>query len=92
MAARRTPKEIEELKRQWEADPIWDLEDTPGFEAHKEELKDHSDYMKQEWRLHERARMEDKSVQLGTPGNITLARYVDAMEKRIEKLEAKLNG
>jgi hypothetical protein len=36
---RRTPEEIEHLKRQWLDDPdSWDIEDAEGFEAHADEL------------------------------------------------------
>ena len=35
----KTANEIAELKRGWSADPCWDIEDTEGFEAHRDELK-----------------------------------------------------
>lgn len=31
-------QEIEELKSNWKEDPCWDIEETEGFEAHKQEL------------------------------------------------------
>jgi hypothetical protein len=34
----KTPEEIAELKRQWIHDGCWDIEDTEGFEAHRDEL------------------------------------------------------
>lgn len=34
----RTPEEIEALKKNWLQDPCWDIEDTEGFEAHRDEL------------------------------------------------------
>jgi hypothetical protein len=34
----KSPAEVEELKRNWLADPCWDIESTPGFEAHAAEL------------------------------------------------------
>lgn len=36
---KRTPEEVAELKAAWLADPYWVLEDTPGFEAHRAELR-----------------------------------------------------
>ncbi len=39
----KTPEQIEDLKRQWKNDPCWDIEETEGFEAYKEELKKFSD-------------------------------------------------
>lgn len=35
----KTREEIETLKANWLEDPVWDLEDTEGFEAHEAELK-----------------------------------------------------
>lgn len=34
----KTEEEVRELKANWQADPIWDIEDTEGFEEHREEL------------------------------------------------------
>lgn len=34
----KTKAEIDELKRSWLSDPIWDIEDTEGFEAQRGEL------------------------------------------------------
>lgn len=34
----KTSQEIEGLKINWSNDPIWDIEDTEGFEEHKQEL------------------------------------------------------
>jgi hypothetical protein len=34
----RSPEEVETLKRQWHADPCFDLEEAEGFEAHAEDL------------------------------------------------------
>lgn len=33
-----TVSSIEELKKSWEKDPCWDIEETEGFEKHKNEL------------------------------------------------------
>jgi len=34
----KTRAEVDELKRQWKRDPIWDIEETEGFEEYREEL------------------------------------------------------
>lgn len=34
----KNPEEIEDLKTNWKNDPCWDIEETEGFEAHKDEL------------------------------------------------------
>ena len=34
----KTSEQIEDLKRKWLKDPIWDIEETEGYEAHKQDL------------------------------------------------------
>lgn len=34
----KTKKEVEQLKREWEKNPSWDLEETEGFEEYHDEL------------------------------------------------------
>ena len=34
----RSASALEELKKQWHIDPVWDIETTEGFEAHRHEL------------------------------------------------------
>ncbi len=34
----KTRQEIEKLKAEWLTDPVWDIENTPGYEEHKDEL------------------------------------------------------
>ena len=34
----KTNEEIEALKENWKRDPIWDIEDTEGFQDHRMEL------------------------------------------------------
>lgn len=36
--ATKTVEEIEKLKEGWKKDPCWDIEDTEGFEDHRNEL------------------------------------------------------
>lgn len=42
-------EDIEALKRNWKSDPIWDIEDTEGFEDHREELLQFSKEMQAIW-------------------------------------------
>lgn len=46
----KTRDEVEQLKRQWSQDPIWDIEDTEGFEDYREELRAYREEKWQEWR------------------------------------------
>ena len=45
----KTNEEIEALKQSWVYDPIWDLEDTEGFEEYRGELKAFADLKRQQW-------------------------------------------
>jgi hypothetical protein len=86
-ATLRSPKEIEDLKRQWRSDPIWDIEDSEGFEAHREELAAYRAQCEAEWSQAVKERLEAKAVQLGCPGNTSLAAYVEDLEGRLKSLE-----
>lgn len=56
----RTTEEIEQLKKNWMADPCWDIEDTEGFEAHNNELfawrKEYEAKIEKEWQEREESR------------------------------------
>ena len=45
-----TRDEIEKLKESWLNDPCWDIEDTEGFEEHREELLAYHDQMRVQWK------------------------------------------
>lgn len=45
-----TRDEIEKLKESWLKDPCWDIEDTEGFEEHREELLAYHDQMRVQWK------------------------------------------
>jgi hypothetical protein len=47
--ALKTSEQVEALKRNWLNDPVWDIEDTPGFEAHRDELAAFHQQMRAEW-------------------------------------------
>src|SRR6185436_19521180 len=67
----KTREEIEKLKKDWASDPIWDLEDTEGFEAHRDELKEFSDFKNRHWEACAAARLKTQltalSNRLGVP-------------------------
>ena len=87
-----TPEEIHDLKAQWCADPVWDLEDTEGFEAHRAELAAFAKQQIDLWDAQVEARLTTKAESLGCPGNLTLAGYVEALEARLCKIEAQLSA
>lgn len=45
-----TRDEIEKLKESWLKDPHWEIEDTEGFEEHREELLAYHDQMRVQWK------------------------------------------
>ena len=88
----KTRKEIDALKRDWSRDPNWDIEETDGFEDHYHELLEHRLEMESQWRREKEASHEAKAERLGCPGNVQLARYIEALENRISALEARLDA
>lgn len=88
----QTKASINELKRQWETDPIWDIEDTEGFEEYQEELREYRYLKEAEWMGLRRDKLLRKAEELGVSGNTRLARYILKLENRIEALERSQNA
>lgn len=85
-------EEINELKRQWEQDPCWDIEDTEGFEGFEGHAHDLLAYRKQkeiEWEKQRQKEIEHIADSLGVPGNVKLACAFITLQRRIEELEEK---
>lgn len=68
MSEKRTPQEIEQLKKNWLANPEWDIEDTEGFETHREELLAFRNEKRAEWeaKQEERDNKRIEKVMLAT--------------------------
>lgn len=81
-----TREQIDDLKRQWRADPCWDIEETEGFEEHREELREYHEQVRAEGELRREAALIQKSEELGCPGNTALAAYIERLEKKIDDL------
>lgn len=64
-ATQRTPQEIEDLKADWKRDPIWDIEEAEGFEAHREELLAYRLECEEGWKRQYRERLERRAAELG---------------------------
>ncbi|HEY8097002.1 MAG TPA: hypothetical protein VIE65_13045 [Methylobacter sp.] len=86
----RTEQEILRLKLDWQRDPIWDIEDTDGFEAHREELLKYRLECAAQWEAKHTAKLKSKAESLGVPGNLKLAGYVLNLEAKLEELQNKL--
>lgn len=86
----KTKEELSKLKIQWRHDPIWDIEETEGFEEHYEELLQYRERIEQK-RDEQRAKeIKYKADEIGMPGNTQLAEYIIYMEFRIKDLEEVL--
>ena len=86
----KTPEEIANLKRVWQIDPCWDLEETEGFEDYKDELKRYREHCELNWERIRIQKLQKKADELGVSGNLNLARHVISLEERIDRLEQKI--
>ena len=84
---RKSDDEISELKRQWQNDPCWDIEDTEGFEAHSDELKAWREQLEANWQARENSRLAAKAEHFGC--SVELVRHLESLLRRIEELEGK---
>lgn len=87
-----TREYVEDLKADWESDPIWDLEDTEGLEAYRDELKAFADAKKAEWEARrleaERKRLAAVEKRAGELGcSVGVMQYILALEDRVNRLE-----
>lgn len=78
--------EVDELKTQWEADPIWDIEDTDGFEDHREELTAFRKTKEAAWEQLRREEIRSKAKALKC--SLEFALYIEYLESRIDALES----
>lgn len=81
-----TREQVENLKSQWAADGTWDIEDTPGFGACRDELLAYRKEVEAERDRQEAGMLTLKALDLGCPGNLDLAAYVLRLERRIDDL------
>jgi hypothetical protein len=87
--SKKTKKQIDNLKAQWEADPCWDIEDTEGFEDHRNDLVKYRKETENRWDYERIMRIEAQAFRLDC--KFKTAKYTLALEDRIAALEAKLN-
>lgn len=86
----KTQAELKALKDNWLSDPCWDIEDTEGFEEHKEELlKFRKEKEESEWEAR-RYHLLEKSKSFSVFPNVYLAEYLEGLENRIKSLEERL--
>jgi hypothetical protein len=85
---KKTKKQLDELKAQWESDPIWDIEDTEGFEDYRNELAKYRKETENRWDYERILRIDAQAFRLNC--SFKTAKYTLALEDRIASLEARL--
>lgn len=83
----KTREEVERLKTNWQADPIWDLETTKGFEEYREELLGYRRWMESVWEKLAKKELKEAAKRFGVRGNLALANTLQTLQGRIERLE-----
>lgn len=87
----KTREMIFHLKRDWALDPCWDLEDTEGFEDHREELLQYSNEMNEHWERvaqeKRQARLTEVGKIIGIEDNKILAQAFLSIFDRLDRLE-----
>lgn len=81
----KTRRDIEQLKAGWLHDPIWDLEDTEGSEAHRDELQDFRRATEARWKAAQQEReaaLDAEAERLGVRGLLRLLRQMEAQQQR----------
>lgn len=86
----KTRGEIERLKADWLGDGSWDLEQTEGFEEHRDELLAYRLKIEEEADKRYQRRLQDKAIVLGVPGNVQLAAAIEHLEQRVRDLNTRL--
>jgi hypothetical protein len=88
----KTREEVEELKRQWLDNTIWDIETTGGFEEYYNELWSFRVDMEQDWKRNKKIRLQKKAMSIGIGNNLLLMEYIEKLEGRIDILEERLKN
>jgi len=86
----KTPDEIQKLKDGWRHDPCWDIEDTEGFEAHKEELLKYRLEQEAIWNQKREERIAEEMKKMGIVNRDTYF-YLKRIENNIEQLEKRVD-
>ncbi len=85
-----TREEVDQLKADWLADPIWDIADidTEEFEPYFQELKQFQADQEKEWKEAKENRIKDRCFKLGcTPA---LLAYIESLEYHLSSLEKEV--
>jgi len=69
----KTHEEIQALKQSWLEDPWWDIEDTEGFEAHREILAEFRQNQEAKWAKARQDHLLMVAERIGHPGDAKAA-------------------
>lgn len=61
----KTQDEVEELKRAWSKEPIWDIADTEGFEDYAKELEEFQNHKETQWHSEQEKIVSLKAKEMG---------------------------
>lgn len=92
-----TREDVEILKADWVADPIWDLEETEGFKEYHDELKAFSDAKKAEWEAQREQQEQKRIAEIHRKAatlecSFAVAQYITGLEGRIKHLERQVDA
>ena len=73
--------DLQELNRQWVADPCWDIESTEGFDAHYDELLAFRKETEARWARERQERNERRAADLGCPAFPEIGDMYDRAEQ-----------
>jgi hypothetical protein len=79
-----TQDEIEKLKKSWMKDPCWDIEDTEGFEEHREELLAYRKELEIEYQRNEEERIARRARVVEIDTGVALSGAAQAIETYAE--------
>lgn len=94
--ATKTIEEIQALKDDWLKDPCWDIEDTEGFEEHKDELLAYHKQVDAEWeekarkRADARARMMKEETGITDPATAQTLYTFSEIELALERSDREM--
>ncbi len=90
IGTKRTEFEINELIKQWTADPCWDLAQTEGFEAHFDRLFNYQRYMNLQFEAERKAKEELFNKRAESMSKADLLRMIESLQEQIDAMHQKL--
>ena len=86
----KTDDEVEDLKKQWQRDPNWDLASTEGFEAFGDQLREFARISKADLEREWQAYLRGYAASIGLGANLRLAEHIIKLQVQIDELIQEL--